>query len=133
MKITYEIAKALENKDLCRRAGPFWLEVMYFLTRPTGCAHRQRYAAITAREYLTALSMIKYPKRARSAESWHRVIARCIAIKGGYVLADPGCERIGTKNNIGRINRPFFYAVTRSFHASEYWMFPSQYFQVIRS
>ncbi|WP_411813779.1 PerC family transcriptional regulator [Enterobacter mori] len=62
MKITDEIAKALENKDLCRRAGPFWLEVMYFLTRPTGCAHRQRYAAITAREYLTALSMIKIPQ-----------------------------------------------------------------------
>lgn len=100
------------------------------------CLHRvqQKSEAVTARECLTALSMIiKYPKRVRSAESRHRVVARGIAIEGGYVLANPRCERIGTKNNIGRINRLFFYAVTRSFHASEYWTFPSQYFQVIRS
>lgn len=39
------------------------------------------------------------------------MIERGIAIEGGYVLADPGGERIGTKNNIGRINRPLFFTL----------------------
>ena len=99
----------------------------------SGGVQRQRYAAITARECLTALSMIKIPQMHKKcgelapgdrAGCCHRGEATCWQTEGAKELA--------LKTIQGGLTA-LFYAVTRSFHASEYWMFPSQYFQVIRS
>lgn len=86
LTITDEVAEKLENLGLWRRAATRWLEVMYFCqARPTERAQRQRYAAITARECLTVLSMIiipqKYKKCGGEATCWQTQEAKELALK----------------------------------------------------